>query len=151
MNLPELLPYLPATNAVLNSTSACFLTAGYIFIKRQRIDAHRNCMVAAFTASVVFLISYLTYHFGLHYYLNKGPTIFKDPAWFRPIYLTILLTHTILAVVIVPLVLLSLTWGLKDRREKHKRISRWTWPLWMYVSLTGVIIYLLLYQIFPQA
>ena len=150
MNFSELLPYLPATNAVLNSTSACFLTAGYILIKRQRADAHRNCMIAAFITSVLFLVSYLTYHFGLHYYLNKGPTMFRDPAWFRPIYLAILITHTILAVVIVPLVLLSLTWGLKGRFEKHKRISRWTWPLWMYVSVTGVIIYLLLYQIFPQ-
>ena len=150
MNLPELLPYLPATNAVLNSTSVCFLTAGYILIKRKRIIPHRNCMIAAFIMSVLFLISYVTYHFGLHYYLNKGPTIFKDPAWFRPIYLAILLSHTILAVVIVPLVLLSLVWGLKRLDEKHKRISRWTWPLWMYVSVTGVIIYLLLYQIFPQ-
>jgi len=151
MTLPELLPYLPATNAVLNSTSACFLTAGYIFIKRQRITAHRNCMIAAFTVSVLFLISYLTYHFGLHYYLNKGPTIFKDPAWLRPIYLGILCTHIVLAVVILPLVLLSLTWALKGRFDKHKKIARWTWPLWMYVSVTGVIIYLLLYEIFPQA
>jgi uncharacterized membrane protein YozB (DUF420 family) len=151
MSLPDLLPYLPATNAVLNSTSACFLAAGYVLIKHQRVNAHRNCMITAFVASVLFLISYVTYHYGLHYYLHKGPTIFRNPSWFRPIYLTILLTHTFLAVVIVPLVLASLTLGLKGRFEKHKRISRWTWPLWMYVSVTGVIIYLLLYQIFPQA
>lgn len=151
MTIAELLPYLPATNAVLNSASACFLTAGYILIKRQRINAHRNCMIAAFTASALFLVSYVTYHYGLHHYLNKGPTIFRDPAWFRPVYLAILITHTILAVVIVPLVLISLTLGLKGRFERHKRISRWTWPLWMYVSVTGVAIYLLLYQIFPQA
>jgi len=151
MNIAELLPYLPATNAILNSTSACFLGAGYSLIKRRRINAHRNCMITAFIASVLFLISYVTYHWGLHHYLNKGPTIFREPAWFRPIYLTILITHTFLAVVIVPLVLTSLTLGLRGRFEKHKRISRWTWPLWMYVSVTGVIIYLLLYQIFPQA
>jgi uncharacterized membrane protein YozB (DUF420 family) len=150
VDIAELLPYLPATNAVLNSTSACFLTAGYIMIKRQRTIAHRNCMIAAFATSVLFLASYLTYHFGLHYYLGKGPTIFRDPGWFRPIYLGILITHTILAVVIVPLVFLSLAWGLTGRFEKHKRVSRWTWPLWMYVSITGVVIYLLLYQIFPQ-
>lgn len=151
MTLPELLPYLPGTNAALNSLSACFLTAGYIFIKRRRTIAHRNCMIAAFLTSVLFLISYLTYHFGLAHYLNKGPTVFRDPAWFRPIYLTILLTHTFLAVVIVPLVILSLRWGLKGQFEKHKRIARWTWPLWMYVSVTGVVIYLMLYQIFPQS
>lgn len=150
MTFAELLPYLPATNAVLNSVSACFLTAGYVLIKRRRTIGHRNCMIAAFVTSILFLTSYLTYHFGLHYVLNKGPTIFRDPSWFRPIYLVILLTHTILAVVIVPMVLLSLWWGLKERFERHKRISKWTWPLWMYVSVTGVLIYLLLYQIFPQ-
>src|SRR3954471_19792790 len=151
MSLAELLPYLPVTNAILNSTSACFLGIGYFFIKRQRIIPHRNCMIAAFVASVLFLISYVTYHWGIHHYLHKGPTIFRNPAWFRPIYLTILITHTFLAVVIVPLVLTSLTLGLKGRFERHKSVSRWTWPLWMYVSVTGVVIYLLLYQIFPQA
>ena len=150
MDLREVLPHLPAVNATLNSLSAVFLTVGYVLIKRKQINRHRNCMIAAVITSVVFLTSYLTYHYGMQHYYGKGATIFRDPSWFRPIYLTILLTHTVLAVVIVPLVIASVVLGLKRRDEKHKRISRWTWPLWMYVSVTGVIIYLLLYQIFPQ-
>jgi uncharacterized membrane protein YozB (DUF420 family) len=150
MDLRELLPHLPATNAMLNSLSAVFLASGYVLIKRKQIMRHRACMIAAVITSTAFLVSYLTYHYGMQHYYQKGATIFRDPSWFRPIYLTILLTHTVLAVVIVPLVITSLVLGLKRRDEKHKRISRWTWPLWMYVSVTGVIIYLLLYQIFPQ-
>lgn len=106
-------------------------------------------MLLAFGASVLFLISYLTYHFGLAYYLHRGPTRFAGPYWFRPIYLGILLSHTVLAVVIVPLALITLIRALRERFIAHKRIARWTWPLWMYVSFTGVVIYLLLYQIFP--
>ena len=150
MDFREVLPHLPATNAMLNSLSTVLLTAGYVFIKRKEIAKHRACMIAAVITSIAFLASYLTYHYGMQHYFGKGATIFRDPAWFRPIYLTILLTHTVLAVVIVPLVILSVVWGLKRRDEKHKRVSRWTWPLWMYVSVTGVVIYLLLYQIFPQ-
>jgi uncharacterized membrane protein YozB (DUF420 family) len=151
MDLRELLPYLPATNAFLNSSSAVLLTAGYVFIKKKAIYRHRACMIAAVITSTAFLTSYLTYHFGMEHYYHRGATKFVDPAWFRPIYLAILITHTLLAVVIVPLVILSLIWGLKRKDEKHRRISKWTWPLWMYVSVTGVVIYLLLYQIFPQA
>ena len=135
---------LPAVNACLNSLSALFLTAGFIFIRRKNIPAHRNCMISAFVTSTVFLFCYLVYH------AYAGRTTFKDPAWFRPIYLTILLTHTVLAVVIVPLILMTLSRALKQRFELHKKIARWTWPIWMYVSVTGVVIYLLLYQIFPQ-
>ncbi len=135
---------LPMLNASLNGLSAIFLSAGYFFIKRQKKIAHRNCMLAAFTTSTIFLASYLYYHF------HTGRTVFKNPEWFRPIYLAILLTHTILAVAIVPLILISLNRALKQRFELHKKIARWTWPLWMYVSVTGVVIYLILYQIFPQ-
>jgi len=135
---------LPAVNASLNGLSTIFLSFGYYFIKAKNQTAHRNCMIAAFTTSVVFLICYLTYHF------NFPPTRFKNPEWFRPIYLMILITHVILAAVIVPLILMTLHRGLKARYELHKKIARWTWPLWMYVSVTGVVIYLLLYQIFPQ-
>jgi uncharacterized membrane protein YozB (DUF420 family) len=141
---------LPIVNACLNGLSAVFLTCGYFYIRRRNQTAHRNCMVAAFVASTLFLACYLTYHGYLGYVLHKGPTVFKNPAWFRPIYLTILLTHTILAVVIVPMVLMTLSRALKKRFDLHRRIARWTWPLWMYVSVTGVVIYLLLYQIFPQ-
>ena len=141
---------LPAVNACLNGFSAIFLTAGYCFIRKQNKIAHRNCMVSAFITSVLFLICYITYHSYVAYVLHKGPTVFKDPAWFRPIYLTILLTHTVLAVVIVPMVLMTLNRAIKQRFELHKKIARWTWPIWMYVSVTGVVIYLLLYKIFPQ-
>ncbi|MBI3851017.1 MAG: DUF420 domain-containing protein [Verrucomicrobia bacterium] len=141
---------LPAVNACLNGLSAIFLTAGYCFIRRQKKIAHRNCMISAFITSVLFLICYITYHSYVAYVLHRGPTVFKDPAWFRPIYLMILLTHTVLAVVIVPMVLITLNRAVKQRFELHKKIARWTWPLWMYVSVTGVVIYLLLYKIFPQ-
>jgi uncharacterized membrane protein YozB (DUF420 family) len=141
---------LPIVNACLNGLSAVFLCAGYYFIRHKDVNAHRNCMIAAFLTSTLFLICYLTYHGYLAYYLHRGPTVFKDPAWFRPIYLTILLTHTLLAVVIVPMVLLSLSRALKGRFELHRKIAKWTWPIWMYVSVTGVVIYLLLYQLFPQ-
>ena len=140
MNLSD----LPAVNACLNGLSAVFLTAGYVFIKRKNQRAHRNCMVSAFVTSTVFLICYLIYHF------NAGRTVFKKPEWFRPVYLTILISHTLLAVAIVPLVLVTLRRAIKQRFELHKKIARWTWPIWMYVSVTGVLIYLLLYQIFPQ-
>lgn len=141
---------LPIVNACLNGLSAIFLSFGYYFIRRKNQVAHRNCMVTAFVTSVLFLICYITYHSYLAYVLHRGPTVFKNPAWFRPIYLTILLTHTALAVVIVPLVLVTLNRAVKQRFELHKKIARWTWPLWMYVSVTGVVIYLLLYKIFPQ-
>lgn len=140
---------LPAVNASLNGLSAIFLSAGFVFIKRKNIKAHRNCMISAFVTSTLFLACYLTYH-GYLAHLHRGPTKFVDPAWFKPIYLTILLTHTLLAVVIVPLVFMTLNRAFKERFDKHKKIAKWTWPLWMYVSVTGVIIYLLLYQIFPQ-
>ena len=136
---------LPAVNACLNGLSAVFLTTGYVFIRRGNKIAHRNCMVSAFVTSTIFLICYLTYHFTV-----RTVTRFEKPEWFRPVYLTILLTHTVLAVVIVPLVLMTLGRAVKQRFDLHKKIARWTWPLWMYVSVTGVVIYLLLYRIFQQ-
>ena len=141
---------LPVVNATLNGLSAILLGAGYYFIRQENREAHRNCMLAAFVTSTLFLGCYLTYHGYLAYQLHRGPTVFRDPAWFRPIYLGILLTHTLLAIVIVPLVLITLQRALRQRFEFHKKIARWTWPLWMYVSVTGVLIYLLLYRIFPQ-
>ncbi|MGA9778957.1 MAG: DUF420 domain-containing protein [Verrucomicrobiia bacterium] len=141
---------LPAVNASLNGLSAIFLTAGFVFIRQKNKIAHRNCMMAAFVTSIVFLACYLTYHGYLAIVLHEGPTRFLHPLWFRPFYLTILLTHTVLAVVIVPLILVTLYRAKKERFELHKKIARWTWPLWMYVSITGVIVYFLLYQIFPQ-
>ncbi len=141
---------LPAVNASLNGLSAILLTAGFICIRQKKITAHRNCMISAFCVSAIFLICYLTYHTYLAVVLHKGPTRFLNPPWFRPIYLTILLTHTVLAIVIVPLIFITLFRALRERFDQHKKIARWTLPLWMYVSVTGVIVYLLLYQIFPQ-
>jgi putative membrane protein len=136
---------LPAVNACFNGMAAVFLTAGFVFIRRKNQPAHQKCMVAALCSSALFLCGYLTYHFVVH-----GLTKFQNPAWFRPIYLTLLLTHTVLAVVIVPLILITLTQALRERFDTHRKIARWTWPLWMYVSITGVIIYWLLYVKFPQ-
>ena len=141
---------LPAVNASLNGLSAVFLTAGFVFIRQKKIIAHRNCMISALCVSALFLICYVTYHAYKFKVLHQGPTLFENPKWFRPIYLTILITHTILAIVIVPMVFITLIRALRERFDKHKRIARWTWPIWMYVSVTGVIVYLLLYQIFPQ-
>ena len=136
---------LPAVNAGLNGLSAVLLTAGFIFIRRKNRQAHRNCMIAAFITSTLFLACYLTYHFTV-----TAVTRFTEPAWFRPVYLTILSTHTILAAAVVPMVLMTLHRAIRQRFEAHRKIARWTWPIWMYVSITGVVIYLLLYQIFPQ-
>ena len=135
---------LPALNACLNATSAVFLTLGYLFIKRKKTDAHRKCMLTAFITSTIFLVSYLIYHF------NAGRTTFRGPPAVRLFYLVMLGTHTVLAVVIVPLIVLSLYYAVKERFESHKRVARWTWPLWMYVSVTGVLIYLMLYHIYPS-
>ena len=136
---------LPAVNAALNGLSAIFLGCGYYFIRRKRQIAHRNCMIAAVCTSVLFLICYLTYHLTV-----RKITRFHNPEWFRPIYLTILLTHTVLAATIVPMIIITLSRALRQRFDSHKRIARWTWPLWMYVSVTGVLIYFLLYKIFGR-
>lgn len=141
---------LPAVNATLNGLSMLFLAAGFVLIKRGNKTAHRNCMVAAFVTSSLFLVSYLYYHYQMQKNYGAAHTKFVDPAWFRPVYLTILFTHLIGAFAIVPLVLMTFARAIKGNFEAHKRIARWTWPVWMYVSTTGVLIYFLLYQIFPQ-
>lgn len=135
---------LPWINAVLNGTSALLVTAGLILIRRGRRNAHRWCMLGALGVSALFLTSYLYYH------AHAGRTVFREPEWFRPLYLVILLTHTVLAAVIVPMVLTTVALALRQRWEAHRRWARWTWPIWLYVSVTGVLIYLLLYRIFPQ-
>ena len=146
MNLTD----LPVVNACLNGLSAIFLSAGYYFIRHGDKTAHRNCMVSAFVSSTVFLACYLTYHIGMRIHYGKGHTEFHDPQWFRPIYLFILFSHLTLAIAIVPLALITLRRAVQQRFELHKKIARWTWPIWMYVSVTGVVIYVVLYQIFPQ-
>ena len=114
---------LPAVNACLNGLSALFLSCGYYYIRQKRQTAHRNCMILALVSSVLFLTCYITYHGYLGVVLHQGPTRFHDPAWFRPIYLAILLTHTFLAIVIVPLVLMTVRRALKKRFDAHRRIA----------------------------
>jgi len=141
--MPEYIPYLPHLNAILNSTSAILLLAGFRFIRRGRIQAHRNCQVTAVVTSTLFLVSYLTYH----YY--HGATKFLGQGLVRPFYFTLLLTHTVLAIVIVPLILITLYRAARGDFIRHRRIARWTLPLWLYVSVTGVLVYLMLYHIYP--
>jgi putative membrane protein len=134
---------LAKVNAGLNSTSTLLLFAGYIFIKRRMITAHTYAMVGAFLASTVFLIGYLT-----RFYLT-GTHRFPDVGVWRTIYLVILISHMILAVVTVPLVLRSLFLAYKKRYQEHRRIAKWTFPIWMYVSVTGVVVYAMLYHLAP--
>lgn len=141
---------LPAVNASLNTLATLLLTAGYIFIKRGNQNAHRNCMVGALICSTVFLGCYLYYHYSMQKLYGEAHTRFLKPEWFRPIYLTILFTHLVCAIAIVPLVIVTVVRAAKGHFEQHKKVARWTWPIWMYVSVTGVVIYFLLYQIFPQ-
>lgn len=133
---------LPALNAALNSTSAILLILGFIFIRQRLIKSHTMCMVGACLTSTLFLISYLTYHY------HTGSRHFTGEGWIRPVYFTILLTHTVLAIVIVPLAIVTLWRGLVGNFVKHAAIARITFPLWLYVSLTGVIIYLMLYHFY---
>lgn len=141
---------LPAVNAGLNGLATVLLTVGFIFIKRGNKVAHRNCMIAALVTSTVFLAFYLTYHYKMKQVYGDAHTKFINPPEWRPIYLSILFTHLVGAFAIVPLVLITTTRAFTERFEAHKKIARWTWPIWMYVSVTGVVIYFLLYQIFPQ-
>ena len=133
--------FLPTLNAFLNGTCALLLVAGYLCIRRKKVQAHRIAMTLAFAVSVLFLISYLTYHFF------HGSTRFTGAGWIRPAYFAILISHTLLAVVIVPLVIRTLYLARRSRFEEHRRIARRTLPLWLYVSVTGVIVYWMLYHV----
>lgn len=142
--MAEFVSYLPHVNACLNTTSALLLFTGYRFIRARNVVAHRACQIAALVISILFLASYLTYHF------NHGATRFRGTGFVRPVYFTILTTHTILAMVIVPLVILTFYRAFRGDFVRHRRIARITLPLWLYVSVTGVIVYLMLYQIYPS-
>ncbi len=133
----------PALNAVLNGASAVLLVIAHRFITAGKMDQHRRTMLAAVSTSVLFLVNYLTYHAIIH-----GSKHFPGQGSVRYLYFTILLTHTVLAAAIVPMVLVTLTRGLKANYERHRAIARWTYPLWLYVSVTGVVIYLMLYQLY---
>ena len=133
---------LPAVNASLNAVSGVLLLCGYLLIRARRIALHRAVMIAAFATSSLFLICYLVYH------AQVGSVPFPRHGFVRPIYFTILITHVILAATIVPLALMTASRGLKAQFERHVRIARWTLPLWLYVSVTGVVIYLMLYRMY---
>ena len=133
---------LPALNATLNGIAAILLVTGYLFIKQGRRRQHQWCMLGALTTSALFLVSYVTYH------LHAGSRPFPGQGPIRVVYFAILITHVILAAVIVPLALLTAIRGLRSQFDKHVRIARWTFPVWVYVSVTGVVIYLMLYEIY---
>ena len=131
---------LPAVNATLNATAAALLVTGFVLIRRRRIDLHRKVMLAAFSVSILFLISYLVYHFQV------GSVRFQKTGAIRSVYLTILLTHTVLAAAVPFLAVITLRRGLKANYERHRAIARWTLPIWLYVSITGVVVYWMLYR-----
>jgi uncharacterized membrane protein YozB (DUF420 family) len=132
---------LPGLNASLNATAAILLLTGFVFIRQRRVPAHRACMIAALAVSCLFLVSYIVYH------AQVGSVRFQGRGWIRPVYFTILGTHTVLAIAIVPLVLITLRRALRGEFPRHKRLAHWTLPLWLYVSVTGVVIYWLLYHV----
>ena len=136
--------FLPAINATLNGASGVLLLIAYILIRRRRIQMHKRFMLAACTTSLIFLACYVLNHILRHGVV----THFTATGWVRPVYFSILISHTILAAVIVPLIVITLTLALRNRFERHRSIARWTYPIWMYVSVTGVIVYLMLYKLF---
>jgi uncharacterized membrane protein YozB (DUF420 family) len=131
---------LPAINATLNGISAVLLIVAYVLILKRRIEAHRRVMLAAFTTSSLFLICYVIYH------AQVGSVRFTRQGFVRPLYFTILITHVTLAAVVLPLAIITLSRALKERFDRHRAIARWTLPIWLYVSVTGVLVYVLLYQ-----
>ena len=134
---------LPHLNATLNATSFVLLVLGFFFIRRGNVKGHVACMVSALSVSILFLVSYVVYHY------NYGSVRFTGQGIVRPVYFAILLTHVVLAIVIVPLVVVTVRRALRRDFIRHRRIARWTYPLWLYVSVSGVAVYLLLYQLYP--
>jgi len=141
--MPSDYSLFPAINATLNGTSALLLVTAHRMIKAGRVATHRALMLAAVATSLLFLISYLYYH------AHVGSVRFQGQGWSRPVYFSILISHTFLAAVIVPLSIVTLSRALRERFDRHRAIARWTYPLWLYVSVTGVVIYLMLYHLFP--
>ena len=135
---------LPAVNATFNGLAAILLIAGFLSIRRRRVERHRAAMISALVISVLFLVTYLFYHY------HAGSTRFTGEGWVRPLYSAILISHTVLAAVIVPLVLVTLYRALRRDFVRHRRIARFTFPIWLYVSVTGIVVYLMLYQLFPS-
>jgi len=139
--MPDL-SIFPALNATLNGASAVLILTGRAFIARREVNRHRACMIAAVGTSSLFLAGYLYYH------AHVGSVRFPGQGWARALYLAILISHTILAAAVPPLVLTSLTFALREKFDRHRRIARWTYPIWLYVSVTGVVVYIMLYRIY---
>jgi uncharacterized membrane protein YozB (DUF420 family) len=142
--VPAQYAIFPTINATLNGTSAVLLLIGRGLIARRRVAAHRAIMITALISSSLFLMSYLYYH------AHVGSVHFQGQGWSRPVYFTILFTHTVLAAAIVPMVIITLNRALRERFDRHRAIARWTFPLWLYVSVTGVVIYVMLYHLFAR-
>ena len=142
MQIPEQYAVFPVINATLNGSSAVLLLAGRWYIKHGRIAVHRGFMIAALAASSLFLACYLYYH------AHVGSVRFAGQGWSRPVYFAILISHTALAAAIVPMVIITLSRALRERFDRHRAIARWTYPVWLYVSVTGVVIYVMLYHLF---
>ena len=142
MTLDALIPYMPPFQALLNGIATLLLGVGWVFVRRRSLAAHRNTMVLTLAVSFVFLVSYLTYH------AKVGYLPFAGQGWIRPVYFTLLFSHIVLAGVIVPLVLCTVYFAARGDFRRHPRVARWTLPIWMYVSLTGVIVYLLAFHVY---
>ena len=134
------LTWLPTVNASLNALAAVLLTTGYVMIRRGRVNAHHAFMIAAFTTSAIFLVSYVVYH------ASAGSTPFEGQGAIRPVYFAILISHVILAAAVLPLAIVTLARALEGRFDRHAAIARWTFPIWLYVSVTGVVVYVMLYH-----
>lgn len=145
----EVLHVFPHLNASLNALSGLLIIIGFYFIRSRNIEAHRFCMTSACVVSAIFLVSYVAHHAVRTYYFGLGPTRFTGEGIARPIYFTILTSHTILAAVIAPFVIVTFFRGLKRLDEKHRKMARYVFPIWLYVSITGVIVYIMLYHLFP--
>jgi len=142
MPIPSQYAIFPVINASLNGASTILLLVGHRYIKKGRMPAHRATMITAVVTSTLFLISYLYYHY------HVGSVRFQGTGWSRPVYFTILISHVVLAAAIVPLVIITLSRALRERFDRHRAIARWTFPLWLYVSVTGVLVYFMLYHWF---
>lgn len=146
MNAPDWVYWLPTVNAGLNSLATLLLLAGYVLIKRGRREAHKRTMLASFATSIAFLVCYLAYHAALKHYTGESSQKFQGVGAIRPVYYAILLTHVVLAAAVPVLAIVTIRRGLREEWERHRKIARVTFPIWLYVSVTGVIIYWMLYH-----
>lgn len=142
MNIDQLIPYMPPFQAIMNTLAAALLAVGYVYIRQRRRVAHRNCMIATLAVSAIFLVSYLIYH------ARVGYMPFAGEGWIRPVYFSLLISHIVLAAIIVPLVIFTVWYAATGNFVKHPRVARWTLPIWLYSSVSGAIVYLLAFHVY---